>query len=45
MGGYNLRKRMTELIKYSGTSHTMLSNGAVESLERKRTTKARKLAS
>jgi Arc/MetJ family transcription regulator len=34
---YNRRKRMAELTKYSGTSETLLSNEAIEDLERKRT--------
>lgn len=43
MEDYNRRKRMAELIKYSGTSHTLLSNDAIEALERKRTTNAEKV--
>ncbi|MGH8254655.1 MAG: type II toxin-antitoxin system VapB family antitoxin [Steroidobacteraceae bacterium] len=40
---YNRRKRMAELIKYSGTSETLLSNEAIEELERKRTRRLEKL--
>ena len=43
MEDYNRRKRMAELIKYSGTSATLLSNDAIEALERKRTTNAEKV--
>ena len=43
MEDYNRRKRMAELIKYSGTSHTLLSNDAIEALEVKRTTNAEKV--
>ena len=41
---YNRRKRMAELIKYSATSDTLLSNDAIEGCERKRTRKMEKLA-
>ena len=40
---YNRRKRMAELVKYSGSSDTLLSNQAIEGLERKRTRKFEKL--
>lgn len=33
---YNRRKRMAELIKYSASSNTLLSNDAIESLDGKR---------
>ena len=36
MEDYIRRRRMAELIKHSGTSDTLLSNDAIESLERKR---------
>ena len=39
---YNRRKRMAELVKYSGSSDTLLSNEAIEGLERKRTRKLEK---
>jgi Arc/MetJ family transcription regulator len=39
---YNRRKRMAELIKYSGTSETLLSNEAIEVLERVRTRRLEK---
>lgn len=38
---FNRRKRMAELIKYSGTSDTLLSNEKIEDLEKRR---IRKLA-
>jgi Arc/MetJ family transcription regulator len=40
---YNRRKRMAELVKYSGTSETLLSNEAIEDLERKRARRLEKL--
>lgn len=40
---YNRRKRMAELIKYSGSSDTLLSNEEIESLEKKRTRKLEKI--
>lgn len=40
---YNRRKRMAELTKYSGTSETLLSNEAIEDLERARTRRFEKL--
>jgi Arc/MetJ family transcription regulator len=39
---YNRRKRMAELIQYSGTSETLLSNEAIEDLERVRTRRLEK---
>jgi hypothetical protein len=30
---YNRRQRMAELVKYSGTSGTMMSNAAIEALD------------
>ncbi len=39
---YNRRKRMAELIRYSGTSQTLLANEAIEDLERKRTRRLEK---
>ena len=33
---YNRRKRMAELIEYSGSSDTLLSNKEIENLEKKR---------
>ena len=41
---FNRRKRMAELIKYSGTSTSMLSNDEIEALERKRVRKLEKLS-
>ena len=32
---FNRRKRMAELVKYSGTSDTLLSNEKIEGLEKK----------
>ena len=40
---YNRRKRMAELVKYSGTSDTLLSNKGIEDLEKKRMRKLEKL--
>ena len=40
---YNRRKRMAELVKYSGTSETLLSNEAIEDFERKRARRLEKL--
>jgi len=40
---YNRRKSMAELVKYSGTSETLLSNEAIEDLERKRARRLEKL--
>lgn len=39
---YNRRKRMAELTRYSGTSETLLSNEAIEDLERARTGRLQK---
>lgn len=39
---YNRRKRMAELVKYSGTSDTLLSNKEIEDLDRKRIRKLEK---
>ncbi len=33
---FNRRKRMAELVKYSGTSDTLLSNDEIEELDKKR---------
>jgi hypothetical protein len=33
---FNRRKRMARLVKYSGTSDTLLSNEEIEELEKKR---------
>jgi Arc/MetJ family transcription regulator len=41
---YNRRKRMAGLVKYSGTSDTLLSNKEIEDLEKKRTRKLEKLS-
>ena len=41
---FNRRKRMAELIKYSGTSTSMLSNDEIEALERKRVRKLGKMS-
>lgn len=41
---FNRRKRMAELIKYSGTSTSMLANDEIEALERKRVRKLEKLS-
>ena len=43
MEDYNRRKRMAELVKYSGTSDTLLSNKEIEDLEKKRMRKLEKL--
>jgi Arc/MetJ family transcription regulator len=40
---YNRRKRMAELVKYSATSDTLLSNEEIEDLEKRRTRKLEKL--
>lgn len=40
---FNRRKRMAELVKYSGTSDTLLSNEEIEGLEKKRLRKLTKL--
>ena len=40
---FNRRKRMAELVKYSGTSGTLLSNEEIEGLEKKRLRKLTKL--
>jgi Arc/MetJ family transcription regulator len=39
---YNRRKRMAELVKYSGTSDTLLSNKEIEDLDKKRIRKLEK---
>jgi len=36
MEEFNRRRRMTELVKYSGTSETLRSNEEIEALEKKR---------
>ena len=36
MEEFNRRRRMAELVKYSGTSETLLSNEEIEALEQKR---------
>ena len=41
---FNRRQRMAELIRYSGTSTSMLSNDEIEALERKRVRKLEKLS-
>ena len=41
---FNRRKRMAELIKYSGTSTSMLANDEIEALERKLVRKLEKLS-
>jgi Arc/MetJ family transcription regulator len=40
---FNRRKRMAELIKYSGASDTLLSNEDIENLEKKRLRRLEKL--
>lgn len=40
---FNRRKRMAELVKYSATSDTLLSNEEIEGLEKKRLRKLAKL--
>jgi Arc/MetJ family transcription regulator len=40
---FNRRKRMAELVKYSGTSDTLLSNEQIEDLEKKRLRRLEKL--
>ena len=39
---FNRRKRMAELIKYSATSDTLMSNEEIEALEKKRLRKVEK---
>ncbi|HEX5421318.1 MAG TPA: type II toxin-antitoxin system VapB family antitoxin [Gammaproteobacteria bacterium] len=43
MEDFNRRQRMRELIKYSGTSNTLLSNEEIEELETKRLRKLEKI--